>query len=87
MYMNNDVMDVFEAQVRARKAAEVLESVWLYDEDEGCRKLVDESPEYGVYAHEALRKHDATLHSYGEDYARAVVPQMADGGGCAQWDA
>lgn len=57
---------------------DVLNAVWLYDEDEDCRRMVDESAEYGVYAHEALRKHDATLHSYGEDYARAAAPQLAE---------
>ena len=61
-----------------KKKLDVLNAVWLYDEDEDCRRMVDESAEYGVYAHEALRKHDATLHSYGEDYARAAAPQLAE---------
>lgn len=64
--------------VQRDKSLRVLNAVWLYDEDEECRRLVDESPEYGVYAHEALRKQDATLHSFGEDYARVVAPAMAD---------
>ncbi len=76
--MNTDMMNDFDGMVRRAKSQEVLHAVWLYDEDEAARKLVDESAEYGVYAHEALRKQDATLHSYGEDYARAVVPELAD---------
>ena len=72
------MMNDFDSMVRRAKSQEVLHAVWLYDDDEACRKLVDESPEYGVYAHEALRKQDATLHSYGEDYARAVAPEFAD---------
>lgn len=72
------MMNDFDSMVRRAKSQEVLHAVWLYDEDEAARKLVDESAEYGVYAHEALRKQDATLHSYGEDYARAVVPELAD---------
>ncbi len=71
-------MNDFEVQVQRDKSLRVLNAVWLYDEDEECRRLVDESPEYGVYAHEALRKQDATLHSFGEDYARVVAPAMAD---------
>ncbi len=73
-----DIMDDFEMRVRADKAVRVLQAVWLYDEDEECRRLVDESADYGVYAHEALRKQDASLHAYGEDYARAVAPGLAD---------
>ncbi len=76
--MNTDMMNDFDGMVRRAKSQEVLHAVWLYDEDEAARKLVDESAEYGVYAHEALRKQDATLHSYGEDYARAVMPELAD---------
>ncbi len=76
--MNTDMMNDFDGMVRRAKSQEVLHAVWLYDEDEAARKLVDESAEYGVYAHEALRKQDATLHSYGEDYARAVVPELAE---------
>ena len=71
-------MNDFDVQVQRDKSLRVLNAVWLYDEDEECRRLVDESPEYGVYAHEALRKQDATLHSFGEDYARVVAPAMAD---------
>lgn len=71
-------MNDFGSQVQRDKSLRVLNAVWLYDEDEECRRLVDESPEYGVYAHEALRKQDATLHSFGEDYARVVAPAMAD---------
>lgn len=76
--MNTDMMNDFDGMMRRAKSQEVLHAVWLYDEDEAARKLVDESAEYGVYAHEALRKQDATLHSYGEDYARAVAPELAD---------
>ena len=71
-------MNDFDSQVQRDKSLRVLNAVWLYDEDEECRRLVDESSEYGVYAHEALRKQDATLHSFGEDYARAVAPGQAD---------
>lgn len=71
-------MNDFDSQVQRDKSLRVLNAVWLYDEDEECRRLVDESPEYGVYAHEALRKQDATLHSFGEDYARVVAPGQAD---------
>ncbi len=73
-----NTMNDFDVQVQRDKSLRVLNAVWLYDEDEECRRLVDESPEYGVYAHEALRKQDATLHSFGEDYARVVAPAMAD---------
>lgn len=71
-------MNDFDSQVQRDKSLRVLNAVWLYDEDEECRRLVDESPEYGVYAHEALRKQDATLHSFGEDYARVVAPGQAE---------
>lgn len=71
-------MNDFDVQVQRDKSLRVLNAVWLYDEDAECRRLVDESAEYGVYAHEALRKQDATLHSFGEDYARVVAPAMAD---------
>ena len=67
-------MNDFDAQVRREKASKTMHAIWLYDEDDECRKLVDASPEYSVYSNSALRKNDATLHSYGEDYARAVVP-------------
>ena len=60
-----NTMNDFDSQVQRDKSLRVLNAVWLYDEDEECRRLVDESPEYGVYAHEALRKQDATLHSFG----------------------
>ncbi len=73
-----NTMNGLDMQVQREKSLRVLNAVWLYDEDEECRRLVDESPEYGVYAHEVLRKQDATLHSYGEDYARAVAPGLAD---------
>ena len=75
---NTDVIDDFEAMVRRGRSQKVLHAVWLYDEDEECRKLVDESPEYSVYAHEVLRKMDDGLSCYGEDYARAVVPELAE---------
>lgn len=39
-----------------KKKLDVLNAVWLYDEEEECRRMVDESAEYGVYAHEALRE-------------------------------
>lgn len=73
-----NTMNDFDSQVQRDKSLRVLNAVWLYDEDEECRRLVDESPEYGVYAHEALRKQDATLHSFGEDYARVVAPGQAE---------
>ncbi len=61
-----------------KKKQDVLHAVWLYDEDEECRRLVDGSAEYGVYREEVLRKQDDALPCYGEDYARAMVPEMAD---------
>ncbi len=71
-------MNDFDVQVQRDKSLRVLNAVWLYDEDEECRRLVDESPEYGVYKEEVLRKQEDALPCYGEDYARVVAPAMAD---------
>lgn len=76
--MATDILMDFDEQVRRDKAARVLQAVWLYDEDAECRQLVDASPEYSVYKAEALRKVDAALPCFGEDYARTVAPQLAE---------
>lgn len=66
-------------QDRARRESDMraLQSVWLYEEDEDARKLVDGHGQYSVYQAPTMRLDDA-LPCYGKDFARAADPEYAD---------
>ncbi len=88
-YMNGQMngttmMDVAmaspEHELRWREERErklqTLSAVWLYDEDEEARKLVDGDGKYGVYGSPYMRNDDS-LDVFGRDYAEAAAPELA----------
>lgn len=81
--VNGDVWDARLAQARVhdreQRAADLaaLRAVWLYEDDEEARKLVDGHGKFSVYQAPTMRLDDA-LPCYGRDYAAAADPDFAD---------
>lgn len=69
--------DDFERVAMARQRAEVLSSVFLYDEDEEARAKVDADDYASVYSVPRMRG-DESLHVLGRDLALTVDTDLAD---------